>query len=303
MTLVAQAREMLAAVAAEDPSYDPADTLRPLLTAALDNALRDGDAALTGPMVRGDAGTVSTHLTTLTARAPESVAGYLALARRTADRAIGSGRLRTLDAADLLGVLTDTLFERAALTIPHAANLLDVPHRTARLNIGKLVDAGIFVEVGERARNKLFLATGVLRAVEGQDEPSGHPHSTRDDRAVDQGASPPHRSAEQLLANGDLDRVQLAGRARFGLRHEMQVELACLLRLAVHQQTSTADLLADRRHPLDHVAQQRRAQATAFVVTVDTEPGQQRNRLPIRPAPLRSRAGASARSICAIVHA
>ncbi|HEX6256992.1 MAG TPA: hypothetical protein VFZ70_14390 [Euzebyales bacterium] len=75
-------------------------------------------------------------------------------------------------------MLTDTLFERAALTIPHAANLLDVTHRTARLNIGKLVDAGILVEVGERARNKLFLAAGVLRAVEGQDEPSGHPHST-----------------------------------------------------------------------------------------------------------------------------
>ena len=33
---------------------DPADTLRPLLDAALDNALTYGDAALTGPIVRGD---------------------------------------------------------------------------------------------------------------------------------------------------------------------------------------------------------------------------------------------------------
>jgi Fic family protein len=74
-------------------------------------------------------------------------------------------------------VLTDALFERPALTIPHAAKLLDVTHRTARLNIGKLVDAGILVEVGQRARNKLFLATGVLRAVEGQDEPSSRPPS------------------------------------------------------------------------------------------------------------------------------
>jgi hypothetical protein len=40
------------------------------------------------------------------------------------------------------------------------------------------VDAGILVEVGQRARNKLFLATGVLRAVEGQDEPSSRPPST-----------------------------------------------------------------------------------------------------------------------------
>ena len=34
----------------------------PLLSAALDNALRSGDAALTGPVARGDAGTVAAHL-------------------------------------------------------------------------------------------------------------------------------------------------------------------------------------------------------------------------------------------------
>ena len=36
--------------------------LGPLLGAALDNALRAGDAALTGPVARGDAGTVAEHL-------------------------------------------------------------------------------------------------------------------------------------------------------------------------------------------------------------------------------------------------
>jgi predicted short-subunit dehydrogenase-like oxidoreductase (DUF2520 family) len=45
VTLVAQAMELLSASGAEDP----AATLRPLLSAALDNALADGDAALTGP--------------------------------------------------------------------------------------------------------------------------------------------------------------------------------------------------------------------------------------------------------------
>lgn len=84
----------------------------------------------------------------------------------------------TARSSALLGVLTDALFERPALTIPHAAKLLDVTHRTARLNIGKLVDAGILIEVGERARNKLFLAPGVLRAVEGQHEPITSTHST-----------------------------------------------------------------------------------------------------------------------------
>ncbi len=102
-TLVNEAMDLLREAGVTHPER----LIAPLLSAAVDNTLRLGDGALTGPVARGDAGTVSTHLQTLTARAPESVAGYLALARRTADRAIGSGRLRTLDAADLLGVLTE----------------------------------------------------------------------------------------------------------------------------------------------------------------------------------------------------
>ncbi len=83
----------------------PERVLGPLLHAALDNTLRLGDAALTGPVSRGDAGTVAGHLKTLEAVAPESVAAYRALARRTADRAIASGRLRARDAEPLLDVL------------------------------------------------------------------------------------------------------------------------------------------------------------------------------------------------------
>ncbi|MEO3817399.1 DUF2520 domain-containing protein [Plantactinospora sp. B24E8] len=86
---------------------DPARVLGPLLRAALDNALRYGDAALTGPVSRGDAGTVARHLDRLAGTAPDSVPSYLALARRTADRAIAAGRLRPVDAESLLGVLAD----------------------------------------------------------------------------------------------------------------------------------------------------------------------------------------------------
>jgi predicted short-subunit dehydrogenase-like oxidoreductase (DUF2520 family) len=85
----------------------PDKVLGPLLRAALDNALRLGDAALTGPVTRGDAGTVARHLDRLTAIAPESVPSYRALARRTADRAIAAGRLRPVDAESLLDVLAD----------------------------------------------------------------------------------------------------------------------------------------------------------------------------------------------------
>jgi predicted short-subunit dehydrogenase-like oxidoreductase (DUF2520 family) len=83
----------------------PEKVLGPLLHAALDNALATGDAALTGPVSRGDAGTVAKHVHALGAVAPDSVPAYLALARRTADRAIAVGRLRPTDAEALLDVL------------------------------------------------------------------------------------------------------------------------------------------------------------------------------------------------------
>jgi predicted short-subunit dehydrogenase-like oxidoreductase (DUF2520 family) len=98
VTLVNEAADLLRAAGIEQPER----VLSPLLHAALDNALRLGDAALTGPVSRGDAGTVAKHLERMPA---EAVPAYLALARRTADRAIASGRLRPQDAAQLLDVL------------------------------------------------------------------------------------------------------------------------------------------------------------------------------------------------------
>ncbi|MCF3965231.1 Rossmann-like and DUF2520 domain-containing protein, partial [Streptomyces fuscigenes] len=103
VTLVAQAMELLrtAGVAAPDKM------LGPLLGASLDNALRSGDAALTGPVARGDAGTVAAHVEELRTHAPGAVAGYLAMARATADRALANGVLKAELAEDLLGVLAD----------------------------------------------------------------------------------------------------------------------------------------------------------------------------------------------------
>ena len=98
VTLVNEAADLLRTAGVEQPER----VLSPLLHAALDNALRLGDAALTGPVSRGDAGTVGAHLWRLPA---ESVPAYLALARRTADRAVAAGRLRPQDAAALLDVL------------------------------------------------------------------------------------------------------------------------------------------------------------------------------------------------------
>ncbi|MBB0996282.1 DUF2520 domain-containing protein, partial [Dietzia maris] len=72
-------------------------TLEPLLRAALDNVLASGDSALTGPVMRGDAVTVSRHLDALEDVDGGIAAGYRALALRTADR-VGAGA----DVTDLL---------------------------------------------------------------------------------------------------------------------------------------------------------------------------------------------------------
>ncbi|MBB5120402.1 NADH-ubiquinone oxidoreductase [Streptomyces eurocidicus] len=103
ITLVAQAMELLRTAGVSAPDR----MLGPLLGAALDNVLRSGDAALTGPVSRGDAGTVAAHIAELRAHAPRSVAGYLAMARTTADRALAHGLLKPELAEDLLGVLAD----------------------------------------------------------------------------------------------------------------------------------------------------------------------------------------------------
>jgi len=117
VTLVAEAMEILSAAGADDP----AATLRPLLTAALDNALEDGDAALTGPIVRGDVETVRAHVADLRATSPQTLPSYLAMARATLDRAVTDGRLLPIRAAKMLGVLD-------AAAVPDA----EAPHRQDR---------------------------------------------------------------------------------------------------------------------------------------------------------------------------
>ncbi len=102
VTLVAQSMELL-----QDAGVDqPARMLTPLLAAALDNALRTGDQALTGPVVRGDAGTVAEHLAELAA-VPQTRSTYCALARATVQRALQRGRLRPAEAQSVLAVLDE----------------------------------------------------------------------------------------------------------------------------------------------------------------------------------------------------
>jgi predicted short-subunit dehydrogenase-like oxidoreductase (DUF2520 family) len=86
----------------------PAERLvAPLLSAALDNALRHGDRALTGPVARGDVGTVRKHLDELTALDPDLADTYRVLARRTARRAAAAGLLPDHAVDDVLSTLRE----------------------------------------------------------------------------------------------------------------------------------------------------------------------------------------------------
>ncbi len=105
VTLVTQAMELLAAAGSEDP----AATLRPLLTAALDNALNSGDAALTGPIVRGDVNTVRAHLEDVAAHAPQTLGSYVALARATLSRVVTDGRLLPIRAMKIHELLNEAV--------------------------------------------------------------------------------------------------------------------------------------------------------------------------------------------------
>ncbi|MGI8522464.1 MAG: Rossmann-like and DUF2520 domain-containing protein [Nocardioides sp.] len=110
VTLVSEAMELLSAAGADDP----AATLRPLLSAALDNALGAGDAALTGPIVRGDVTTVRDHLAVIAASAPHTLPSYVALGRATLDRVVLDGRVLPIRAARIRRVLDEALAAVAA---------------------------------------------------------------------------------------------------------------------------------------------------------------------------------------------
>ncbi|MGH3317975.1 MAG: Rossmann-like and DUF2520 domain-containing protein [Nocardioidaceae bacterium] len=105
VTLVQQASELLRGAGVDAP----ADVVRPLMQAALDNALAYGDAALTGPIARGDVQTVREHLRTLADAPPETFESYVAMGRATANRAAFDGRLDPARAAAIVGLLDDAL--------------------------------------------------------------------------------------------------------------------------------------------------------------------------------------------------
>ena len=106
VTIAAQAAEILARIGVEEPDR----LLGPLLRASLDNALAAGESALTGPVARGDVGTVAAHAEALAelandGGAPDILEAYRALALATAKRA----ERRGLFGADVRARLEEAL--------------------------------------------------------------------------------------------------------------------------------------------------------------------------------------------------
>jgi predicted short-subunit dehydrogenase-like oxidoreductase (DUF2520 family) len=71
----------------DDPGGLAERVIAPLARAALENTLQRGQAALTGPVARGDAAAVARHLAALTEADPEVAEAYRAASLRTAQRA------------------------------------------------------------------------------------------------------------------------------------------------------------------------------------------------------------------------
>jgi len=103
VTAVAQASATLARIGVEEPGR----LLGPLVHASVDGALGEAPGAvttLTGPVVRGDAGTVAAHLAALESH-PETLHAYRAMARATADLALAGGRIGPAAYADIIATL------------------------------------------------------------------------------------------------------------------------------------------------------------------------------------------------------
>ncbi|WP_370616464.1 Rossmann-like and DUF2520 domain-containing protein [Mumia qirimensis] len=118
VTIVSQAMQILRRTGADDP----AAVLRPLLTAALENALLYEDAALTGPVVRGDVETVRAHLSALEEQPVPTMDAYVAMARATTAHAVADGRLDELRARAIRKALRESEWDVLATLVADEAS-------------------------------------------------------------------------------------------------------------------------------------------------------------------------------------
>jgi len=104
VTLIDYAVHLL--VRAGVPAAEALPALLPLLKGTVHNLEKLGlPAALTGPIARGDVGTVEAHLTALAAAPDDMLRVYVALARKNVELALRKGTLASQDAQRILSWL------------------------------------------------------------------------------------------------------------------------------------------------------------------------------------------------------
>ncbi|MBG6084818.1 Rossmann-like and DUF2520 domain-containing protein [Zhihengliuella flava] len=101
VTLTGQSAQLLGRLGVERPDR----ILGPLMRASLENALAAGEDALTGPVARGDSGTVAEHAAALTEEDDGVARAYAAMARATAERAAARGRITQAQAQEIARLL------------------------------------------------------------------------------------------------------------------------------------------------------------------------------------------------------
>lgn len=106
ITILAEAMELLTEAGVADPSA----VLHTLVDASVANTMQNGPKALTGPISRGDVGTIEAHLAALSefslSRSNPAVRNsYIALARSTAAKALAMGRITEAQAQQILSAL------------------------------------------------------------------------------------------------------------------------------------------------------------------------------------------------------
>lgn len=88
VTLMSGAAHALRTAGADEPEA----LLAPLVRAALENSLEHGFDALSGPLLRGDADTIRTHLAAIARDRPDLLPAYRAMALATLDELAQSGK-------------------------------------------------------------------------------------------------------------------------------------------------------------------------------------------------------------------
>jgi len=106
VTITASARDLLVRCGLDQ--QQAMELLTPIQRATSDNLIRLGpEAALTGPIARGDVGTVNKHLLALKEKAPDFCGLYRSLGEQTIALATASERLSKEQISKLQKILTD----------------------------------------------------------------------------------------------------------------------------------------------------------------------------------------------------